>query len=193
MSLEFDIKTSKFFNQDIRGLSGDLLADSGMVLAIYDTNKMARIKEARPYVRLQATDIEVVGERYKNWGIEGLNLGDLWNPPSHGRRQSLVIGRDHDGIGACVRLLAAEYWDPKVSEFVKKLTLGKEEFKWDREGDIARYFGLQVFERSVLKFLDETNRLYVVSIGEIHKTKSTRIERVSPDEANSQILGLLGS
>lgn len=183
---EFEARNIAFFSQDVKTLADQLA--SGMVLAIPKTTTKLRVVKAEAFSR------ERVGIRYKNWGIEDLTPGDLWSPPSRRIMQSLVISRDETGIGACVRVLSAEYWDPLTERFVDRFITGGQEFKTGKEGDIARYFGLNCFEKSNLRFLDDSNALYVVRNGQSYKRERIKaVVTVSPKDANHQLQLLLDS
>lgn len=182
---EFEARSVAFSNQHVDKLADQLIAGDGMVLAIAETTLRARLVKVEDFAKAR------VGKRYKDWGIEELTPGDLWNPPSRRILQSLVIAQDQDGIGACVRLLSAEYWNPLTQTFVERLTSAGQEFKQDREGDIAKFFGLRPYERSVLRFLDDSNTLYIVRGDHIYNRRRSVAVDISPEQANRQLGRLL--
>lgn len=182
---EFEQRTAAFFNQNVDRLADQLKAGDGMLLAIPETTSRASLVEVEDFARSR------VGKRYKDWGIEDLTPGNLWNPPSRRILQSLVIAQDIDGVGACVRLLSAKYWNPLTQTFVDRLITAGQEFKQDREGDIAKFFGLRPYERSVLRFLDNSNTLYIVSGGHIYNRRRMAGVDISPAQANYQLGRLL--
>lgn len=120
-----------------------------------------------------------VGRRYTD--IKDMNPGDLWNPAIRGGiRQSLIIAPKEKEEGACVRLLKVKYWDSVNDAFVTDLTEGEQNFG-GREGDIAKYFGLERNESSRLQFLDDSNKLYIVrGAYDVRRLN----EGISPEEAN---------
>lgn len=182
---EFEQRTAAFFSQNVDKLADQLKVGDGMLLAIPETTSRAKLVEVDDFARSR------VGKRYKDWGIEDLIPGDLWNPPSRGILQSLIIARDSSGVGACVRLLSAEYWNPLTETFVDRLITAGHEFKQNREGDIAKFFGLAQYERSVLRFLDDSNTLYIVREGRIYNRKRLADSGISPEAANYQLGRLL--
>lgn len=99
-----------------------------------------------------------VGKRWKAMWF--MSAGNLWNPVYIHKAQSLVVGRDPDGVGACVRLLQADYLDPNSQEYIPRLSLGEAEYGPD-ENDIARYLGLSKNNKSQLKFIDDSDILYL--------------------------------
>ncbi len=187
--VEFEARTNKFFSQEVQDLADRLLDSGGMIIAIPGTTIMVRVSNVLAYHR--ETGKNVVGERYKDWGIEDLTPGDLWNTPSRRILQSLVIAQGQDGVGACVRLLSTDYWNPLTERFADNFITGGQEFSRTREGDIAKFLGLQSYERSSLKFLDDSNTLYVVRNGQIYNRKRFKDNPISSEKANHQLNKLL--
>lgn len=148
-------RTIAFFGQSPDRIAEQLIQGAGMTIALQGTEKRIRIVEVQDWPKRD------VGKRYKDRGIDDMLPGDLWNPLIRAIRQSLIVAKDEDGAGACVRLLKAEYWDAVNDAFVAELTEGEQKFA-GREGDIAKYFELERNERSKLQFLDDSNRLYIV-------------------------------
>jgi hypothetical protein len=148
-------RTIAFFGQSPDRIAEQLIQGAGMTIALRGTENRIRIVEVQDWPKRD------VGKRYKDKGIDDMLPGDLWNPLSRAIRQSLIVAKDEDGSGACVRLLKAEYWDAAKNTFVSRLTKGEQDLA-AREGDIAKYFGLEKYERSKLQFLDQSNRLYIV-------------------------------
>lgn len=149
-------RTAAFFRQNPDIILDGLIAGNGMIFALPETDKRIRIVAAQSWIK------RMVGERYKKRGIEDMEPGNLWNPSIRAIKQSLIVAKDEDGVGACVRLLEAEYWDTTRQTFVSRLAADEKNYSQTREGDIAKYFGLQKNERSRLQFLDESNTLYIV-------------------------------
>lgn len=166
-------RTAAFFEQDFTKLCDDLLEENGMVIALPNSDRKIRIVELEEWAK------QAVGKRYKARGIENMRAGDLWNPSARAINQSLIIAKDKDGVGACVRLLKAEYWDPASNEFIPALT--EQEYTFgEREGDIAKYLGLGKNEKSRLRFLDDSRVLYIV-----------RNQTINPDAANHALENFL--
>lgn len=181
---EFDKRTEAFFSQNVNRVA-DKLVSGEMALAIPQTSYQVRLVEVEAFTRT------LVGKRYKDWGIEDLSPGDLWNPPARAIRQSLVIIRDRGVLGACVRLISAKYWDTLTEAYVDRLITAGQEFKQGREGDIAKYFGLALYERSELRFLDESNTLYIIRGGQVYNRKVVGGGGILPENANGQLSRLL--
>lgn len=145
-------RTSRFFSQEVTDLSLDL---EGRIIALYGTNRQLKVISTESWLQSK------VGEKM-SWlyaPIRKILPGDLWTPriPVRRMQQSLVGAQDSGNIGACVRLLRATYLNTVINDFSEEV----ENFK-QREGDIARYFGLEEGSRSKLMFLDETEILYLV-------------------------------
>lgn len=191
---EFELKTQQFVSQDVESLADQLLANGGMVIAVHETDTRLRIRDAYAWASLKPTaGKKAVGQRYKDWGIADLTPGDLWSPPARRILQSLIISQDEDGIGACVQLLSAEFWDPLTQRFVDRFITAGQEFKTDRQGDITKFLGLQPYERSSLRFLDKSDTLYIVRAGQIYNKKRTLNSdtEIQPEQANHQLGKLL--
>lgn len=168
-------RTAAFFQQKAEELTRQLTQDDGIVIAMQGTDKRVRISEALAYPE--------VGKRYRN--IKDMNPGDLWNPAIRGGiRQSLIVTSKEKDEGACIRLLKVKYWDSVNDAFVTDLTEGEQNFG-GREGDTAKYFGLERSERSRLQFLDQSNRLYIVR-GE-YDVVNPVTQNISPEEANREL------
>lgn len=172
-------RTLAFFQQSPDTLLDGLIERGGMIITQPEADKRIRIVLAESWPK------RMVGERYKRRGIENMQPGDLWNPSMRAIKQSLIVAKDEDGVGACVRLLEVEYWDPTGQEFVSRLAAEEENYSQTREGDIAKYFGLERNERSRLQFLDDSNRLYIVRGA--YDTRSPEAQEINPEEANREL------
>lgn len=146
-------RTAQFFSQDPFALAQKLVENQGMVIEENVTGKKVRITKVEAFLK------NSVGKRYR--AMNEMQPGDLWNPPQRQIRQSLVVAKDADGVGACVRLTEARYLDPKTNQFVKELFTEDHKFG-PKEGDIAKYFGLNKNDQSKLRFLDESDTLFIV-------------------------------
>lgn len=142
-------RTEAFFNQDVNQLAEQL---QGRVIIEPETGKQIRLIGVRAYERDQ------VGPRYKEMNM--MQAGDLYviRLPVRRMNQSLVVAKDQGQVGACVRLMRVEYFDSVAGAYMPVLEIGS---FGQREGDIARYLGLQDGEVAKLKFLDESEILYL--------------------------------
>lgn len=143
-------KTAEFFSQSPRIIADALVQEEGIVITAGE--RRMRVIEAESF------DKRAVGARYR--AMQGMAPGDIWSPATRAIGQSLIVARDRDGVGACVRLKRVEYYDEQTGAFVSSLQLGKDEFR-AREGDIARYLGLGKHERARLRFKDNSNVLHL--------------------------------
>lgn len=146
-------RTEAFFRQKALDLAKQLKPenDPGIVIVNPETDRRIRIVKVQPFPQ--------VGHYYHD--IEGMETGTFWNPPKRVIAQSLIVTQHEGGLGACVRILQAEFYDPKNNDYVKELKIDGEKFN-QREGAIARYLGLHKGAVSSLKFLDDSETLYVV-------------------------------
>jgi hypothetical protein len=116
-----------------------------------------------------------------------MNPGDLFSPAIRGGiRQSLIVTPKEveEGEGACVRLLRANYLDNSSNTFVPEVAEEGQNFA-GREGDIASYFNLQRGKRSQLKFLDDSDTLYIVSGA--YDITGPGNQGISAEEANREL------
>lgn len=162
-----ETRTAAFTNQDLYLMADQMIEGEGMVMVVYGTSRKVRIIKVDPWSKQR------VGER--NDVMAAMNPGDLWSPPERQILQALVVAKDKDGVGACVRIERVEFYDASSQSFVETLTEGDVTYG-QREGDIAKYLGLGKFERNKIQFQDATSTLYVVPDGEIlprisHKRK----------------------
>lgn len=158
-------RTKRLFNKDVRDLAHLL---EGATIALYGTDREVRIEAAQPFPKNK------VGDRYKKQegnSVLTLNPGDLWTPPVRQIRQSLVIAKDRGQEGACVRLVRASAYDPKTGEYVLM----------PREGDIADFFGLEGDDAFALKYMNQSDVLYL----------RRPLKRVDSARANAYIKRLL--
>lgn len=143
-----EARTRAFFTQPIGGLFDQL--QDGVVIAIQDSERSIRIKEAQPFSK--------VGARWK--ALAAMEPGTLWNPGYFRITQSLVAAEGDKTNGSCVRLLRAEYFDAQRGVYVTDLVDETGEYHPD-ETHISRYLGLQRNDRSRLAFIDDSNTLYL--------------------------------
>ena len=144
-------RTVAFFNQGVKKLSRGTL---GRVVFFPGTGKKIRITEAMPYKR------DEVGPRYD--AISEMQPGELavFRLPVRRMTQSLIVAKDRGKTGACVRLMSAEYFDSEQNKYVSEL-----EGFGQREGDIARFFGLEHGDVLEMKFTDESGELHIFRAG----------------------------
>lgn len=171
-----EARTAALFSYAPGALAKQLIKGGGIVVAIPETDTKVRIFEAEPYEKRK------VGKRYS--AMNYMTPGDLWNPPMRQILQSLIVAKDRDGVGACIRLKKVEYFDPKTQVFVPVLTTSRGEFG-AREGDIAKYLGLRKRDQGKLKFLDNSDTLYLIREESAHRP-------VAPEQADNQLRDLLG-
>lgn len=137
-------RTSEFFTQNVADLAEAL---QGRVLIDQTSNKQVQLTRLEPYPK--------VGPRYRDIAGKKMQPGELWTPyiPLRKMSQSLIIARGEESdVGACVRALRASYYDLEKGEFVPM----------PREGDIASFLELGRFMRTNLRFLDESDILYII-------------------------------
>lgn len=171
---EFEQRTATFFRN-----SYELLAEQlkGRVIQLQGSQKRILIPESG----VQA--FAKVGPRWQ--AIENMRPGDLWTYPFRVRRmrQSLIVAYNPQEVASCVRLVRASGYDLAKNEFVPM----------PHEGDIANYFELADNEISTLKFLDESETLYLVRSNHFSSQSNAEVNSLSPTEANSQFRNLLES
>lgn len=143
-------RTVEFFSQIPKAIADALVAEKGIIIAIGE--RRIRVIEAESFEK------KAVGTRYR--AMQEMVPGDIWSPAMRVIGQSLIVARDRDGVGACVRLTRVEYYDEQAGTFVPSLQLGDDEFRV-REGDIARYLGLDKHERARLRFKDNSSVLHL--------------------------------
>ena len=168
-------RTAQLFYSDVFELANQLSSDNGAIISTLDKSRKIQIGRVEPFAKRR------VGAKYSD--MNHMQPGDLFNPPARAISQSLIVSQDEEGVGACVRVLRATYFDESTNAFVPELTIDGEDFK-QREGDIAKYLRLNKKERSQLKFLDDFETLYVV------KEEET-LDVVAPTDANEQLERLL--
>lgn len=167
-----EVRTAEFFQQNVSRLTDALIEGDGMVIAVPDSERRLRLVEVEPFNKSR------VGARYRE--MNDMEPGDLWNPPMRRISQSLIVALDRQAVGACVRLLRANYFDPRSDSFVPTLSVGREEFA-QREGDIAKFLGLGKYDRSRLEFVDRSNTLYLIT------GSREMVDRVRPQDANRNL------
>lgn len=142
-------RTANFFNQSVEELADEFVEGSVEIeLPMLDR-------------KIRVNDLEIwtpVGTRYE--AIYNMSPGTFWNPPQRRIYQSLITTNP---VGSCLRLLQADYFDPVSKLFVPKLELDGDIYK-PGEGNIARYLQMQKHQRSQLRFIDDSNTLYIFPI-----------------------------
>ncbi len=165
-------RTTEFFNQNVADLEEAL---RNRILIDQTANKQVQLTRLEPYPK--------VGPRYRAIIAEKMQPGEIWIPyiPVRRMSQSLIIAKSIEPeVGACVRVLRGSYYDLEKGEFVPM----------PREGDIAKYLGLGQFERASLRFLDESEALYIIR-GEHIRNSPDASAGINPDEANGELKKLL--
>lgn len=149
-------RTEILFDKYVNQVADEFLARGGMVIMLPDTSRSIRVRRAEPFGIDPESKLKKVGSRWN--AMRSYNTGDVWNPKFINTIQSLVVSKDKAGVGACVRLYRAEYFDTARGVYVAELEVGNEQFG-QSEPDIAKYLGLQVNQRSRLAFVDQTDAL----------------------------------
>lgn len=125
-------------------------------IAVYGTPRRLRVTQVEPFSRSKLGPYKPVGNR---WGaMRRMNAGSVWNPQFFTLTQSLVVAQDHEGVGACVRLLEATYYDPETKIYIPEEIDARLS---DKENGIALHLGLEPNEVSELRFIDDTDILYL--------------------------------
>ena len=166
-------RTTAFFEQSVGNLTREL---QGRVIVDRETDRRIILTRLEVYPRN-------VGPIYGAIAQLNMQPGELWVPyiPRRKMRQSLVIAKSEEvGIGACVRIVRASNYDQRSGIFVS-LRL---------ESDIANYLELRNYERGILRFLDETDNLYLLRTEETNDPRSITTQ-VSPGEADEDLTRLL--
>lgn len=136
-------RTIEFFNQNIADLAEAL---QNRVLIDQASNRQVQLTRLEPYPK--------VGPRYRGIVDQNMQPGEFWTLyfPVRRMSQSLIIARSIEReVGACVRVLRGRYYDLEKGEFIAM----------PREGDIANFLKLGRFMRTKLRFLDESDILYL--------------------------------
>lgn len=161
-------RTVEFFNQNVADLAEAL---QNRVLIDQATNKQLQLTRLEPYPK--------VGPRYRDIVGQSMQPGEFWAPyiPVRRMSQALIVATSTEaGVGACVRVLRGSYYDLEKGEFVLM----------PREGGVASYLELGKFERAGLRFLDESDMLYIVRGEQIAENPE-----IQSEEANGELKRLL--
>ncbi len=137
---QFQRRTEAFFGQSPAILARQL---QDVVIQVEGTNRAIRLTS------LESWRLSQVGKRYSP--MQEMKLGDLWAPPVRTMRQSLIVAQDMGRVGACVRILRAATYDPGTSSYVEMV----------REGQTAEYLGMDKNVIASLRFVDESDTLYL--------------------------------
>lgn len=152
-------RTLVLFDKYVDQLADEFLDGDGLEIGIANSSRRIRVSEVDPFGKDPESHLKRVGQRWN--AMEKMQVGDLWNPVWIKTTQSLVVAKDRGGIGACVRLVRAEYFDKSKGLYVTDLVEDDGEYH-QVESDIARFLGLERNNRSRLAFLDDTNILYLL-------------------------------
>lgn len=163
---EFEDRTVAFFRNNYEVLAEELI---GRVIQLQGSYKKILLTEVKAYGK--------IGPGYQ--AIEAMKPGDLWTYPLRLRRmkQSLIVAYNPQEAASCVRVIRASCYDLTKDEFVPM----------PREGDVANYLELEDNEISTLKFLDESDVLFLIR----EKDNAEVATDITPEEANSQLAKLL--
>lgn len=173
-------RTAILFGQDVRTLSRVLV---NMDIAVLATDIRIRVDQTHPYLISENNGMYRRGKDGIN--IDSLPTGTLWAFfwPLRNMRLSLITAREGWQKGACIDLKKASRYDPSTRLYTP-LKL---------KGDIANYLGLENNEAVALKFIDESNVLYLDrstrAVPEQEETKPVLIESDAADRYMRELLG----
>lgn len=141
-------RTTILLNQDVRRLS---VAIRGMEIGVIGTDRRIRVDQALPYLIAENDGMYRRGKDGIN--IDNLPTGTYWALfwPLRKMRLSLITAREDGQKGACVRLVRASSYNPYTRLFVPM----------KREGDIANCLELEDYQAAPLRFIDDSNVLYL--------------------------------
>lgn len=155
-------RTEMLFSQDVTDLSATFRR---RIIGLAGSPKRIRVESAIPYSKTPREGEWEIGKNYirgkEGKTIENLPYGMLWAFPLPHRklkeggnvRQALVTAKDHDErSGACVQVTRVSKYNPVTREFDPM----------EREADFAVYFELDNNETTELRFLDDSEVLFVV-------------------------------
>lgn len=119
------------------------------LIVLAGTDKIAVFSKVEAWPRSK------VGKRYDE--ITTREVGDFWSFPLKigGRKpiqQSLIAAKDQGKVGGIVRVVRGGIYNPADGNVALM----------EREGQLAEYFGLDKGEVAKLKFLDDSDMLYLV-------------------------------
>lgn len=177
-------RTAILADKYVDQLADDFLKGGGIVISLPDNSRKIQVFEVEPFAKDPTSHLKKVGRRWK--AMEGMKTLQLWNPVIYGITQSLIVSKDSAGVGACVRITEAEYFDPESGLFVPKLVINGEEFL-PKERYIAKYLGLPKNELSDLRFMDDTNTLYLFK--QVQQPKIIK-KTIDSEQANQEIIRL---
>lgn len=184
-----DQRTKALFSMDVAELAHSL---EGRILGLAGTTKRVRLDAVIPYSKNPRRGEKRLGPRYLSehrTSMENLEEGTLWAYPLPHRkmkeggnvRQALVVAKDHKEGKACVQILRSSKYNVGTGEFTEM----------EREGDTSRFFGLKNNDQVELKFLDDSEVLYIVKGGNTRVVALPKVERKgsNSDIANEYIRG----
>ena len=161
-------RTAKLVN-----LNYDKFAEAlqGRLVVLAGSDKMAVLSKLEAWPRAK------IGARWKAIGER--EAGDFWSfgLKIGGRKpiqQSLIAAKDNGEIGGIIRIVRGSIYNPKDG----KVTL------MEKEGQLAEHFGLDKGEVTKLKFLDESDILYLVRQKGPLKDFKEENPLVDPEEVN---------
>ncbi|MEK7616809.1 MAG: hypothetical protein AAB414_02045 [Patescibacteria group bacterium] len=178
---EFETRTAEFFKQNYDDLAAQL---QNRVVELADSGLRIILTLLQPWSRTETGGgIAQVRPWYK--AMRNMEPGDWCATaiPLRSMRQSLVVALDTREVGACIRIVRASRFDPQKNDFVAM----------PREGDIANFLGMRDNERAQIRFLNESDVLYLVRTG---LTIEPVVNTPSPQnttDANRQLERLLQS
>lgn len=155
-------RTAALFNLGVADLTHAL---KNRIVGLAGSPKRVRFDVVVPYSKTPVEGEKQIGTNYmrgkEGITIENLDAGDLWAYPLLHRkmkeggnvRQALIAAKDHDGkSGACVQVLRSSQYNAVTGEFTIM----------EREGDTSAYFDIDNNEVVQMRFLDDSEALYIV-------------------------------
>lgn len=157
-----EVRTTELLSQNFNVLAREL---HHRTVTIAGTNISIILAELKPYS---------LAENRKSWlytPMQQMKEGDWWARYHPLRKMclSLIVAKDEGEVGSCLQVVKADRVDPKSG---KAIPLPK-------QGDIATYLGLNKNEIGKLRFLDDTDTLYLTPTGRI-------VEKIAASHINSQ-------
>lgn len=142
-SSDLERRTAIFFDQHYESLAQSL---ENKIVALVGTDKKILLTQLVPYSHQTISE----GWRYRQ--LLTMQPGDVWFYRNEFRKmsQALVVAKDFGVVGACVRVERASF------------SVANEPFSpMPREGDIANFLEAQDNRIGRLRFLDQSDILYL--------------------------------
>lgn len=166
--LSLEARTSEFFAQNYDVLEREL---KNRIIAVPGTDKKIVLVTLVPYSRSKNL------ERKMYHPMMQMQTGDLWACHWAFRKMNLplIVTRDGDLTGACIEIKRASRIDPETGKLIPM----------PKEGDIATFLGLGDGERGRLRFLNNSETLYIEK--ENQPLSEEQIKQIDPEEASREL------